>query len=292
MKEAGSREEPAYNASADCKETRRAETRAAGVAGLLHHPELWRGGQLSANPAAITTGFEQLDEHLPGGGWPRAGLAECLLGTAGVGELRLLLPLIRSLTREQARWVAWVAPPFLPYAPALEASGVDISRILLIHPRTHQEALWALERASRSGTCSLVLAWLDERQLQLTDTRRVQLAARQGQTLACLFRPEQAAANPSMAQLRLAVKPAQPGHLNVDICKRRGGWPVSGLRLQVGAELVPQDIRERLAAWRQTHAQTEGPARPSASKRGSTALPARLRHTSTPGNAPGPGAIH
>lgn len=220
---------------------------------LLRHPHLWRAGQLGETPETISSGFVTLDAHLPGGGWPRAGLTELLLGTAGIGELRLLMPALRALSHEQSRWVAWVAPPFLPYAPALAAGGVDMRRILLIQPASHQEALWALERASRSGTCSLALAWLDERQLTLTDTRRLQLAARQGRTLVCLFRPEQAALLNSLAELRVRVHSAQSGSVLLDICKRRGGWPVKALSVEFASPPGPDDIHQQLALWRQWH---------------------------------------
>ncbi len=231
------------------------------LAGLLHHPQLWRAGQLEYAPDTLSSGYAALDEHLAGGGWPRNGLAELLIATAGVGELRLLVPLIRALSRDETRWVAWINPPFVPYAPALTACGVDVRKILLIHPRTHQQALWALERATRSGTCSLALAWLEERQLQLKDTRRLQLAARQGGTLTCLFRPREAAATNSMAELRLEVSPDGTAHdaIVVHIRKRRGGWPVSGIRLELEHKPGPADIREQLSLWRDLRRRNEAP---------------------------------
>lgn len=223
---------------------------AGAVNRLLEHPALWRAGQLQRAPAAHPSGFAELDAHLPGGGWPQAGLAEFLLGTTGIGELRVLAPLIRRLSREQARWIAWINPPFTPYAPALEALDIDLDRMLVITPRTHREALWALEQASRSGACSLALAWLDERQLKVQETRRLQFAAQQGRMLTCLFRPEQAAASQSMAELRLQLAPAEPGSLTLDIRKRRGGWPVGGIRLTVDAAERPESVIEKLSSWR------------------------------------------
>lgn len=222
-------------------------------ADLLHHPALWRAGELGARPATVPSGHEALDRHLPGNGWPQAGLCELMLQTAGVGELRLLLPALRTLSR-QMRWIAWVNPPFIPYAPALEAAGVDIGKILLIHPKSHQDALWALERASRSGTCSAALAWLDEQRLAVKDTRRLQLAARQGGTFTCLFRPEQARALNSMAELRLHLRPADgaeagPQALSVTVCKRRGGWPVD-FEVPLGGNRRLPEIREQLSLWR------------------------------------------
>lgn len=223
---------------------------AADLEGLLRHPALWRAGRLDAGVETVPSGYDLLDHHL-GGGWPRAGLAELLIPTAGVGELRLLLPLLRTLCREQARWVAWVDPPFVPYAPALEAAGVDVGRMLLIHGRDHGETLWALERASRSGNCSLALAWLDERHLGAADTRRLQVAAHRGGTLTTLFRPDTAAATASMAALRLRLRrAAAESSLTVDVLKRRGGWPVEGLTMSLGAPVTPADVQAGLERWR------------------------------------------
>ena len=219
---------------------------------LLRHPDLWRADELASPTGAVaatSSGFEILDAHLPGNGWPQAGLIELMPSTAGIGELRLLAPALRVLSRA-ARWIAWVNPPFIPYAPALAALDIDISRILLVHPRQHQEALWAMEQASRSGTCSAVLGWLDERRLTLTATRRLQLAAKQGETLGCLFRPEAATDSASMAELRLKLEPGPRNALGVSIVKRRGGWPVPGLNIQVDSLLSSEDIEKYIILWR------------------------------------------
>ena len=233
---------------------------------LLQHPNLWRAGQMgerqAQSQAGIPTGFTLLDEQLPGAGWPNAGLAELMLGSAGIGELRLLVPALHAMSQQQNRWVAWINPPFVPYAPALQAVGIDISKILLIHPRSHLDALWALERACRSGSCSSALAWLDEKKLKLKDTQRLQVAAKQGRTFTCLFRPQSACAHSSMAELRLALRAATPGQVELDILKRRGGWPLHNLVLPVAeatgtAHREAEDIQQQLILWRafQTHSE-------------------------------------
>ena len=220
---------------------------------LLKHPDLWRAEQLFSaadEPAAVSTGFLSLDAQLPGSGWPRAGLGELLLNTLGVGELRLLAPLLAELSQQEARWISWINPPFVPYAPALSALNIDVKKMLLIHPKNHKDALWALEQASKSGTCSVALAWLDESKLKLKDTRRLQLAAKQGNSFVCLFRPVQAAEQNSMAELRLQITAPEPGELEVCINKRRRGWPVQGLRLSLSNELKPEAVSEQLSLWR------------------------------------------
>jgi len=230
------------------------------VAQLLEHPALWRAGRLLQQPLANPSGHAALDAHLPGGGWPKTGLAECMLNTAGIGELHLLAPLIRQLSASESRWVVWIDPPFIPYAPALEALGIALERMLVIHTRSHPEALWVLEQACRSGACSLALAWLDERQLRVQDTRRLQFAAQQGRMLTCLFRPMAAAQQQSMAELRLVLTPADAGALRVDIRKRRGGWPISDIRLEFDSlQEKPSlgSLFERFTSLRSTQARSD-----------------------------------
>ena len=188
---------------------------------LLQRADVWRGGDLARRgPEGVPSGSAALDAELPGGGWPRGALTEVLLARPGGGELGLLLPALARLSAE-GRWLAWVAPPHLPYAPALAAAGIDPAHALLVRPGEPGQVLWAMEQALRAGTCGAVLGWPnapDHRAL-----RRLQLAAEQGGGLGVLFRPLRAADQPSPAALRLRLEPAAGG-LHVYLLKRRGGW--------------------------------------------------------------------
>jgi hypothetical protein len=187
---------------------------------VLQHPGIWRGDQLAqAGVAALPTGFAELDSELPGGGWPRGALTEILLEREGIGELRLLLPALARASQESA-WQAWVAPPHLPYAPALSGAGVRLKQLLVAEPSSDADAWWAAEQALRSGACSAVLAWLkapDERRM-----RRLQLGAETGRAWGVLFRSARAAEERSPAALRLRLEATVDG-LAVHILKRRGG---------------------------------------------------------------------
>ncbi|MDD5329716.1 MAG: translesion DNA synthesis-associated protein ImuA [Sulfuricella sp.] len=187
---------------------------------LLQNPAIWRGGEHSrATSEAESTGFAALDGVFPGGGWPVGALTEILVEREGIGELRLVLPLLARLSRE-ARWLAWVSPPHRPYAPALARGGVELSRLLLLDPAAAGDARWAAEQALRSGACAAVLAWLpgaDERAL-----RRLQLAAESGGACGLLFGSARDAVRSSPAALRLQLERAPRG-LAVRILKRRGG---------------------------------------------------------------------
>ncbi len=187
---------------------------------VLQHSGIWRGDQLAqAGVETLPTGYAELDEQLPGGGWPRGALTEILIEREGIGELRLLLPALVQAS-QQSGWLAWVSPPHVPYAPTLAAAGVKLQRLLLARPQSAGDAWWAAEQALRSGACSAVLAWLrtpDERRM-----RRLQLGAESGSAWGVLFRSASAAQERSPAALRLRLEATDSG-LAVHILKRRGG---------------------------------------------------------------------
>ena len=196
---------------------------------LLENPRVWRGhSQAHASPG-LSSGYEALDRHLPGGGWPRNSLTEILVEHYGVGELRLLMPALASLSSDdnsldynEPGWIAWVAPPFQPYPPALQQWGVDLSRMLIVRPKNDSEMLWSAEQALSSGTCAAVLLWPDV--LDDQAGRRLQLAAETGNSWAIAFRPPSARREPSAAALRLDLLANGEG-TRVSILKSRGGRP-------------------------------------------------------------------
>jgi cell division inhibitor SulA/protein ImuA len=191
---------------------------------LLEHPAIWRG-RSAARRSGLPSGFAALDEHLPDWGWPRTGLIEILVTCFGSGEFTVLLPALAALTRAAAaRWCVWVAPPLMPFAPALAASGIALDRVAIVGG-ARQDArfrgdpgMWAFEQTLRSGACDAVLGWA--RRLRLREIRRLQLAAERGRTLGVLFRPRRAARDFSPAVLRLGLEPLHTG-VRVTLLKGR-----------------------------------------------------------------------
>jgi len=167
---------------------------------------------------ALPTGFPLLDGVLPDGGWPMGALTEILISREGAGELRLVMPALAALSA-RGRWLAWMGPPYVPYAPALMARGIVLSRILWVCSGNSAQQLWSAEQALRSGVCGAVLAWptrVHQRRL-----RRLQLAAESGAAWALLFRATERCDDGSPASLRLRVTPAARG-LAVEVLKCQG----------------------------------------------------------------------
>ena len=192
----------------------------------IGHPHVWRGFNKQFG-VTHATGFEALDAQLPGGGWPAAALTEILLERHGVGELSLLMPAMARLCASDADglagWIIWIAPPFIPYAPALSRHGLDLNRMLLVHaPAARNAGLWAAEQALRAKSCAAVLAWV--RTADQTALRRLQLAAERARCWTVLFRPATALQQRSPAALRLRL--TRTGSMSrIEILKCRGARP-------------------------------------------------------------------
>ena len=190
----------------------------SALAEVLRHPGIWRRGNAPRIAGDFQpTGFAGLDARLPGGGWPRGALSEILIEHDGIGECRLVLPALAALTQAKQR-VVFVAPPYIPYPPALVAAGVDLAQIVHIDAAA-ADTHWTAEQCLRAGCCGAVLSWMpttDYRQL-----RRLQLAAESGSALAFVFRPLGVARETSPAALRLCVS-VSGNEPRIDVLKCRG----------------------------------------------------------------------
>ena len=190
----------------------------SALAEVLRHPDIWRRGSAARPKVDVEpTGNAELDARLPGGGWPRGALSEILIEHDGIGECSLVLPALAALTQARKR-VVFVAPPYIPYPPALAAAGIDLAQVVHIEAGV-ADTHWTAEQCLRAGCCGAVLNWLptaDYRQL-----RRLQLAAESGSAVAFVFRPLRAAKETSPAALRLQVTLSESGP-RIDILKCRG----------------------------------------------------------------------
>ncbi len=202
----------------------------AALAEVLRHPGIWRRGASTVSAVdAQPTGLAELDALLPGGGWPRGALTEILIEADGIGECSLLLPALAALTQARKR-VALIAPPYIPYSPALVAAGIDLAQLVHIDANA-ADTHWTAEQCLRAGCCGAVLNWLPTADYQ--QLRRLQLAAETGAAIGFVFRPLGAASQTSPAALRLKVTASETGpRIEILKCRGRLGNGSSAIRLR------------------------------------------------------------
>jgi hypothetical protein len=197
----------------------------AGLDALLRDRRLWRASA-GPVPATLPSGHGVLDRTLRGG-WPRGALTE-IQGEPGGPELALLLPALARLTRTGA-CVAFLAPPHVPYAPALAGAGVALAQVMVVAASAPQDAFWALEQTLRSGACAAAVGWFDA--LDARALRRLQLAAERGR--ACGFACVARAAEAAPVALRVSLRGVPGG---VEIVVRKGPrWAAAPVRVALWA---------------------------------------------------------
>ena len=198
----------------------------ATVAQLTQLPGVWRGGELEhAIQPVVATGHAALDRELPGYGWPTGTLTEVLHDAAGIGEISFLAGALARASCDD-RLIAWIAPPHLPYAPALAAAG---SRSIAASScvRESRRSLWAAEQALRSARLRRRSFWLPSDEYAWL--RRLQITAESGARWPSLFRSTAASAS-TPAHLRVIF--ARAGMLS-GVPKRRGRHARNTIRLAI-----------------------------------------------------------
>jgi cell division inhibitor SulA len=225
----------------------------AALVELLHHPLVWRGDQLASSRDAIPSGFADLDAELPGGGWPKDALIELLRDAEGVAGLRLLAPALASLARA-GEWIVLVAPPYIPYAPALAAAGIHPAQVIVVAATEEKHRWWAAEQVLRANSAGALLFW--PQLLNHQRLRRLQLAAQEGSTPGFVFASTARAAQPSPSPLRIRLSTSEKG-LRIDMFKRRGGMMARPLLLDVSMAARIGESRGTSAAVRRLPSRLE-----------------------------------
>ncbi|MGH8547683.1 MAG: translesion DNA synthesis-associated protein ImuA [Methylococcales bacterium] len=209
---------------------------------LIHStPYLWRGDcTAGAAFSGIPSGYPELDRVLPGKGWPRGAVIELALEAVGIGELRLMLPAIRTLIAGR-RFIVMIDTPYRPYAPALSGSGLDLDALYLVAPESPEDAWWAAEKALLNPFCGMVLLWSgtvhrkNHGLLKDTVIRRLQVAAQASHAILVVYRiagRDRTERQNPWAALRLGLG-SRDGALVIDVLKARGSSRLTRVRLNL-----------------------------------------------------------
>ncbi|MEQ8770451.1 MAG: hypothetical protein RIB60_08075 [Phycisphaerales bacterium] len=139
-------------------------------------------------PDAVPTGWPGVDHAL--GGLRRQVVHEWLADPHPAGfnaPLALLAHLAAQAQRQtdHARLAVWIGRPCWPHPRALPAPLLE--RSIFVDASDRAERVWATDLCLRSPAAGVVIA--DARALDMSSSRRLQLAAGAGDALALLARP-------------------------------------------------------------------------------------------------------
>lgn len=211
-------------------------------------------GSGGENHGVISFGLAAIDAHLPAGGLAGGCVHEIACGNEGGSDSGSATAFAAALAgRAQQLYrppVVWIAPRIGQreslYGPGLAAFGLDPAALIVVRVpspgRTGAaQALWAMEEALRTPAIGAVCAEIDT--IDLTASRRLQLAAEAGGTFGLLLRGTvqgagNSAAPPIASVTRWRVTaapsgPTRPAPLPVSLLGATR-WQVELLRVRGG----------------------------------------------------------
>ncbi|MCW5746719.1 MAG: ImuA protein [Alphaproteobacteria bacterium] len=184
-------------------------------------------GWLGAPPPPLSLDLPDIHRHLPDAGLAGGALHE--VSAAAYGDIAASFGFTAALMACATR--ARRGPALLvvsrrgtdvgsPYGHGLRRLGLDVGRLLLVETRTGKDALWAMEEILRADAGAAVVAGISETPLDLTMSRRLNLAASAAGTPLLLLRPP-AATGLSAATTRWRIATAPAGR---DRFEAFAGW--------------------------------------------------------------------
>jgi cell division inhibitor SulA len=207
-------------------------------------PNLWRGrgSQKSEEMESLDTGFDELNDLLPTGGWPLKSIVEIVVDDWGNGELQVLLPVMRELSQQKA-YVSLVSPPFMPYAPAFHNAGIALNQLVIIDQQvSSKDKWWSAEKILRHGDCGLVMVWPNRPEANHWSgpIRRLQAAAEEGNSVGIILYRGKPVSTPASLRIKLGYC---PDGIEVEILKSRYSWKQGSVTIPCSnnSEPIPED---------------------------------------------------
>jgi protein ImuA len=211
---------------------------AAALATLRAALAVTRDRKTPSLPFAVAA----IDTRLADGGLDGAGLHEIGAATATLYDDAAATLFVAGIAArfapEPGPAVFWALTKFDLYGPGLEQVGLGPGRIFYAQARKDTEVLALAEDALRDGSLGCVVA--EVRAADQTATRRLQLAASDGQTPMLLYRRHRsrercplAAPSSAMTRWRIGCAPSAPlpyagvgrARWSVELVRQRGGNP-------------------------------------------------------------------
>ena len=166
----------------------------------------------------LALGVGAVDAAL-GGGLSCAALHDLSATPVHLGAAAGFALALAALAPEKAKQTLWIATDFgmletgALHGPGLDHIGLDTARLLVARVARPVDALFAMEEALKCRALSTVVAEI-EGEIDLTATRRLSLAAREGGALGLLLR-HKPTCSPSAARTRweIAGAPSVPDEL-------------------------------------------------------------------------------
>jgi protein ImuA len=212
--------------------------RAERLAALRAEVRALESAGAGAERLCLPFGIDAIDSRLAGGGLPVASLNEAAGERPGPADQAAATLFLASIAARRPGIVLWALGSRDLFAPGLAGAGLPPDRVLYAECDRDEDVLAVMEEGLRHGGLAAVVGEVGR--AAMPATRRLQLAAEEGGTLALMLRRwrgsgEDPLAPPSAAvtRWRLACAPSSPlavagigrPRWRLALARQRGGAP-------------------------------------------------------------------
>ncbi len=244
------------------------------------------GASAEAGRARPVLHLGDLDAHLPGDGLPAGVLNEITADYAnrpaayGFAFALMALaqqarsgPVVLVMSRRALRDFGH------PYGHGLAQLGLDVGRLILVEAGKDEDALWAIEEALRAQGCVSMVAGAITGSVDLSEARRLNLAAQSAATPLALLRYGPGDAGPAATRWRITSAGAAKNdfgalshprwHASLERCRngRPGHWLIEWNHVAHRFHLVESLAHRATVAQPQRRAAAAFPYAPPAGLR-------------------------
>jgi len=144
-------------------------------------------------PNIRSTGLLQLDNVLPGKGWPCAGLVDIVSVKSFEGVMPFLMPLMSEETHLNNKLILF-DPPYIPYHESISNKGINSNNIIIVKPdkliKNRRSIIYDLfKQGLNLDDCNVVIMWANKLPFQVS--RQFNLISQSNNTLALIIRTDE-----------------------------------------------------------------------------------------------------
>src|SRR5215203_3783636 len=176
-------------------------------------------------------GLSLISHAFPNATFPLAAIHEFFCNAAEeVSASSGFISAILSSLMKKSGPTIWISSSPTLFPPALQAFGIDPSRIIFLHLKKEKEKLWAMEEVLKCDSIASVVGEINE--ISLTESRRMQLAVEQSRVTGFIlrFQPKNLS---TTSVARWKIKPAATTATNLPGLGFPS-WEVSLLKIRNG----------------------------------------------------------
>ncbi|MDQ6482144.1 Error-prone repair protein ImuA [Dyadobacter sp. LHD-138] len=196
-----------------------------------------QGFRVPTDSQKVHFGLGPIEAAFPNGVFPTGAVHEFLSdNTENAAATTGFMAGLLSRTMQRGGFCVWLSSKRTVFPAALKFFGVEPERVIFIDVRNEKDLLWMVEEALKCQALAAVVGELQE--VNLTESRRLQLAVEQSRVTGLLHRhnPRNANTIAAVSRWKISSLPSNPGEdlpgmgfyrWHVELLKVRNGEPGS-----------------------------------------------------------------